>query len=522
MPLSLSVPDPLVSKAFKRALHQNVLACLGPEVFEWYWYICADKRGFGDGCVWPGLDGHQMGHALLWAGHLAENFGYWEYVREWQQPDGRVFNGVNTKAGTGAPASGAVAKPAWCLGSSTWIKHGYDLFRFSQDEAWLEANFPSIDAAARWLHAQTGSNGLIGRSAYYFDCPARYEFDGITQGYVYLNYLQAAELAEHAGATVRAEQLRSKADQLREAFSRHFWRGDHCAEYIHPQRGAIDLHGLTDVDWMAQAAGLLDQKADEILWQRLARSEELYYGIMPTGTSASPELHKDWERPAGHLHDRPFTDCAAMGRCWYIEAMARYRRGDGEGLLDTIRRVATVGQRSGWFWRERYYRLNMPPGPARETILTTVRSDKWGSADVFEDLGVAGARTQTYAEYPANLVRICCQWLAGVDLAVDGTLVLAPCAPEEFFDNKFGLEATLLERPVKICYHRDGVTGTIGPGPAWRIYLRPGCWPRLAGVAARVEAEGKQLPVSEVGEMLTWQIPAATKPQTFSCTTQTG
>jgi hypothetical protein len=47
-----------------------------------------------------------------------------------------------------------------------------------------------------------------------------------------------------------AEQWRG---ELAQTFRLTYWRGDHFAEYVHPQRGMIDSHGLSDVNWAAVA-----------------------------------------------------------------------------------------------------------------------------------------------------------------------------------------------------------------------------------------------------------------------------
>ena len=43
------------------------------------------------------------------------------------------------------------------------------------------------------------------------------------------------------------------AGRIESYFRTRFWLTDRFAEYIHPERGLIDHHGLTDVDWSAIA-----------------------------------------------------------------------------------------------------------------------------------------------------------------------------------------------------------------------------------------------------------------------------
>src|SRR6266550_9220198 len=85
----------------------------------------------------------------------------------------------------------------------------------------------------------------------------------------------------------------------------------------------------------------------------------------------------------------------AMGRVWYLECQARARMRDAAGLVASIRKVCEVGRDGGYYWRERY-------GPK------------------------GGYGAQKYCEYPANLIRIVQRFLLGVELDLDGTVVLAP------------------------------------------------------------------------------------------------
>ena len=94
----------------------------------------------------------------------------------------------------------------------------------------------------------------------------------------------------------------------------------------------IDRHGLTGVDWAAIATGLATEDQQAILWRRLRDEKLFHYGGMPTGIAVRPETYEPWEFTVGDRHD-----VAAMGRRWFLEAWARSRMGDGEGLLDGLR-----------------------------------------------------------------------------------------------------------------------------------------------------------------------------------------
>ena len=544
-PACLHVPDPLIAEAFEHAMHDHVLQCLGPEVFDWYFYICAHNKGRGlDGPVWPGLDGHQMGHALMWAGHIYENLGYWDYVKAEQRQNGQIPYRIETDDsrippdGITGPYISFIGRSKFIsafqpgpslfiLAASTWVKEGYDLFRFTQDRDWLERNFESIDRAAVWITSMADVDGLVGCGSYYQDLPTRYEFDGITQGYAYQNYLQTAELAEQLGRDDRAAHFRGEAQRIRKAFANRFWLGERCAEYVHPFNGAIDSHGLSDTDWIAQGVGLVDDDKDKVLWQQLARSEELYYGIMPTGPCAKPENYQWWETTSKyrmHLHNsdsRFFGELAAMGRVWFVESMARHRRLDGAGLVDTLQRVAKVGRHQDWSWSERYYRIDLPPSPAREDqqhhMKLINKHGKIGRAYKLDEFGCYASGHEHYGEWPANLVRICCQWLAGVDLAVDGALTLSPCAPQSYFDDGFGLDATLLGRRVEVRYDAKGMQLKVAPGSPWPLRMRTKPWGHVDPTTVQCSVDGQALSVTQSDGWLGWQLPASDATQQCTC-----
>jgi len=162
---------------------------------------------------------------------------------------------------------------------------------------------------------------------------------------------------------------------LTAAFRTKFWAGDHCVEYIHPDRGAISHHGLTDVDWAAVATGVASAEQIAILWPQLKNNPDFLYNGIPTGIATKPETYADWEMQNIDRHD-----LAAMGRVWYLECWARARMGDRDGILRSLRRVAEVGRANNWAWWERYY------------------SEKTGD--------LAKYHFNWYCEYPANLIRI--------------------------------------------------------------------------------------------------------------------
>ncbi len=91
---------------------------------------------------------------------------------------------------------------------------------------------------------------------------------------------------------------------------------------------------------------------------------------------------------------------------------ARTHLGDIQGLVDGLHKVSEVGRGNGYYWHERY----QPDGKG----------------------GMRAAGPDTYCEYPANLIRIVQEFLLGVDMRLDGSLVLAPAVPDEFWKVGFG------------------------------------------------------------------------------------
>jgi hypothetical protein len=162
---------------------------------------------------------------------------------------------------------------------------------------------------------------------------------------------------------------------------------------------------------------------------------------MPTGISTRPETYEAWEFSHPDRHD-----LAAMGRVWHIEAWARTQMGDAQGLLVGIRKACQAGRASGYFWRERYH----PDGKG----------------------GATPAGADKYCEYPANLIRIVERFLFGVDLRLDGSLVLAPNVTDEFWQRGFGQTLVWSSRKLTYRMQRDRIAGTYAGTTALRLGLR--------------------------------------------------
>jgi len=451
------LPDHEIVAAYEQAAVRNVLAAVNPGLFPGYWSVCADGQGFGYGNSYPSLDGHQMADALLWLGRVETVKDNWGYVRSFQRQDGSLPLAIlpslaGKKIGSATSKATVAANgglyehwvpgnPLAALASPTYIQNADVIFRNTLDRRWLEEQLPSVNLAADYLAALTSEQGAVKGAGYYVERPTRIESDGVTQCHAVDAFHRVAALNRIAGVEAAAERYDELAQRIHHNFVTRFWVKDHFAEYLHPQRGLIASHGLTDVDWAALAFGVATSRQQAILWPQLKDEERFHYGGMPTGVATLPETYEAWEFSHPDRHD-----LAAMGRVWYVEAQARARMGDAEGLLAGIRKVCQVGRQNGYSWRERYH----PDGQG----------------------GATPAGAEVYCEYPANLIRVVQRFLLGVELRLDGSLVLAPTVTAEFWDSGFGQTLAWRDRTLQYRIQGDRITGAYAGGSPQRLGLR--------------------------------------------------
>ena len=212
------------------------------------------------------------------------------------------------------------------------------------------------------------------------ELPPRYGWDGVTQCYAVHAFRELARLFRALGDKTGDSEWLGHADKLAQRFVATFWRQDHFAEYVHAERGLVDSHGLSDVNWAAVAFGLATDAHLEVLWPRLMETPEFWQGGMPTQIVTKPFTYEAWEyhEPLPFPVTSPVHDIAAMGRVWYLETTACQRRHTSERLVESVRRVCRAATSDG-YWRERYH--PQPDGTVRP----------------------AGA--EKYCEYAAVLVR---------------------------------------------------------------------------------------------------------------------
>lgn len=490
------IPDQEIAQTYERAAVQNVLAAVNPKIYFGYWSVCADGQGFGYGYTYPSLDGHQMTDALLWLGQVEVVKANWDYVRTFQRKDGSLPiailpNLAGKQAGDGthlAPVASngglyahwVPGNPLAALASPTYIQNADVIFRNTLDRKWLVAQIPSINLAADYLASLTDDRGAVKGAGYYIERPTRIESDGVAQCHAVDAFRRMAALNRLVGDETAVKRYEELAERIRQNFVNHFWVKDHFAEYFHPQRGLIASHGLTDVDWAAIALDVATPDQQAILWPQLKDEMRFYYGGMPTGISTRPETYEDWEFTHPDRHD-----LAAMGRVWYLDAQARVRMGDALGLLRGIRKVCETGRNNDYFWRERY----QPDGKG----------------------GVIPVGPNTYCEYPANLIRIVQRFLLGVDLRLDGSLVIVPTVTEEFWKRGFGQTLRWHDRTLQYRMMLDRVTGTYEGRRPQRLGVRLA--PKGKGAKVRVTINGRPSPSSQEGDMIFIALPESSHRQ---------
>jgi hypothetical protein len=411
------VKDPEIRAGVEAAIEKNILPAAVETAYPGYFFITVDGSTYGSDMTWPGLDSWQMAGAYLLLGRSRLVMDYFDYVRASQRKDGNVPFAVlpEMKANNtclrglkwpddvftytppkrdGLPASSQktrkwiglfdhwqnIGDPLTTLGPVCYILTAAEIFDAKPPQNWLQERMESVERAAKHLLSRRSKNGLISGSGFYSEQPPRNEFDGVTQCYVIHAWRELARVLKAADQTAESNAwLTDAADGLMNSFLAAFWRNDHFAEYIHPEHGLVDSHGLSDVNWAAVAFGVATDEQLKKLWPRLIDEKGFWLGNMPTQTVTKPFAYEGWEQNFGPpCPVPPLNDAAAMGRAWYLEAMACKRMKAHGRLVQSVRNVCKVNKDG--YWRERYH-------PQKNGTVTE-----------------AGA--QKYCEYPAVLTRI--------------------------------------------------------------------------------------------------------------------
>lgn len=411
-----TIQDALIRDGVTAAIEKNLIPAARESAYPGYFYITANGGAYGGDATWPGLDSWQMCGAYLFLGRTRMVLDYFDYVRASQRkdgnvpfaifpetrPDGACLRGLKHPDDVfeyappkrdGLPASSQqkrkwiglfkhwqnLGDPLTTLGPICYILTAAEIFDATQSRAWLRDRLPSIDAAGKYLVSRRSKNGLIGGSGFYTESPPRYAWDGVTQCYAIHAFCELQRLQQAIGKKP-GPSCGTFAEHLRSSFLQTFWRDDHFGEYVHPEHGLVDGHGLSDVNWAAIALNIASEEQCEKLWPRMTAAKEFWLGEVPTQTVTRPFDYAPWEiNTTPPCAIPPLNDVAAMGRAWSLELGACLRMKDRERLVESVRKVCKIGLPDG-NWRERYH------------------PQKDGTAKP------AGA--QWYCEYPAILVRV--------------------------------------------------------------------------------------------------------------------
>ena len=412
------IADAEIRAGAEAAISKNLLSAATERAYPGHFTISADGNAYGGDTTWPGLDSWQMTGAYLLLGRTRLVLDYFEFVRASQRKDGNIpfaiFTGDTRPGGflrglkfpedvfsykpperEGLPASSQAtrtwiglfehwqpkANPLSTLGAVCYLLGAAEIFGATGSKAWLRERLASLELAATYLLGLKKDHGLIGGSGFYTEMPPRYGSDGVTQCYVIHAFQELARLFRAGGEIAKEALWSGRADELTKAFTTAFWREDHFAEYVHAEKGLVDSHGLSDVNWAAVAFSIVSGRNLEVLWARLLKEQGFWLGDMPSQPVTKPFAYEKWEynEPVPFTAMSPLQDVAAMGRVWYLEATACQRMKARERLIESVRKVCRAGKPDG-YWRERYH-----PKP---------------------DGRVTPAGAEKYCEYAAVLTRV--------------------------------------------------------------------------------------------------------------------
>jgi hypothetical protein len=403
------ITDSEIHAGVRAAIEKNLIPAATQKQYPGHFTINADGGWYGADSTWPGLDSWQMAGAYLLLGRRQLVQDYFAFVRASQRKDGNIpfaiFPGTTRPDTTwlrglkypddlftytpphrdGVPASALAARqwigmfshwqpkanPLSTLGATCYLLTAAEIFDATRSEDWLRDNLESIEAAAKHLLTRKSDNGLIAGSGFYTELPPRYGWDGVTQCYIVHAFRELARISRNQTWTRHADELAARFTQI-------FWQNDHFAEYVHAERGLVDLHGLSDVNWAAIAFGIATDDRLKKLWPRMMNEPGFWAGDIPTQSVTKPHAYQPWEYHETLPFGAPtLKDVAAMGRVWYLETLACVRMNDRARLIESTKKVCRAAKDG--YWVERYQEQ-----PNRKVV-------------------AVGA--PKYCEYPAVLIR---------------------------------------------------------------------------------------------------------------------
>ena len=417
------VEDGLILAGTRAALEKSLYPALQEKVYPGHFTVVADGGGYGAENTWPGLDSWQMAGAYLLVGRQREVLDYFDFVQASQRSDGNIpfaiFPGEQSPGSLDSWLRGlrfpedvysytpAVrpgqskhsdlrtrkwiglfshwqpkANPLSVLGAVSYILTGAEIFAATQSKSWLKEKLPSLEAAGKYLLSRISPNGLMAGAGFYMESPPRNQWDGVTQCYGTFAMKQLAVLNNALGESRHARSWKAHAAKLSARFREVFWQRDHFAEYVHPEHGLVDSHGLSDVNWAAIGLDVATDQQKKTLWPILTSEKAFWRGDLPTYLVTNPGTYENWElpEPLPFAYTAYTQDVAAMGRVWYLESLACMEMRDFQRLRESVVKVCAMGKKYDWYWHERYHAA--------------------------EGNTVKPVGAYRYCEYPAVLVRV--------------------------------------------------------------------------------------------------------------------
>jgi len=402
--------EPLIQEGVGAAINSTLKPAAAQKAYPGHFTVTANGKHFGATNTWPGLDSWEMAGAYLLLGEKQLVLDYFDFVQASQRKDGNIpfaifpaesppdgmqthLRGLNYPrdvytykpiAREGQPEFSDRSEKRWIglfdhwqiivnplsvLAPICYILTAHEILNNTQSDEWLNEKIASIESAGKYILSRKSANGFISGAGFYVECPPRNQWDGVTQCYGIESFRRLGEMETRLGRIDIAESWTREADILAENFRTIFWQRDHFAEYIHPKHGIVDFHGLSDVNWAAVAFSVAKDSQIKLMWQKMLDEKEFWRGDMPTQLVSKPYAYRHWELEEklpfeilGHLYD-----VAAMGRVWYLEALACLKMGDRDRVRESVRKVCLMGKRHDWLWYERYHPLQVwdvfPAGP---------------------------------------------------------------------------------------------------------------------------------------------------------------
>lgn len=408
--LTTKIVDPLIKEGVEKAVRNTLLPAAVQKVYPGHFTVTADGKHFGAENTWPGLDSWEMAGAYLLLGKTRLVLDYFDFIQASQRKDGNVPFAIfpaepapDTTAHLrgfrypddvytykpilhdGQPDFSDMSERKWIglfnhwqiivnplsvLAPICYVLTANEILNATQSETWLKEKIDSIELAGKYLLSRKSPNGFISGAGFYIECPPRNQWDGITQCYCIEAFRNLADMNARLGMLDASESWIKEAESLADNFRNVFWQRDHFAEYIHPKHGVVDLHGLSDVNWAAVAFSVATKEQIRIFWNQMLSERTFWHGDMPTQIVTKPYAYREWEleeplpfeRIIGFLYD-----VAAMGRVWYLNALACLKMGENEKVCESVHKVCLMGKRYDWLWYERYHPLQVwdvyPSGP---------------------------------------------------------------------------------------------------------------------------------------------------------------